>query len=433
MLDRVELHVKAGNGGNGAVTFRREKFVPFGGPSGGDGGKGGDVVVQSDASVSTFRAFQHRRTFRAEEGQQGMSKKKHGKDGADLVLKVPPGTLIYYKAGSGEDLIADLESDGQAEVVARGGRGGWGNSHFATPTNQAPRVAQPGVSGQERTIVIELRLIADAGIIGFPNVGKSSLLAAVSAANPKIADYPFTTVEPILGQVEVGNHTFVLAEIPGLIEGAHAGKGLGHEFLRHAMRTRVLVHVIDGSSATPVEDMINVNNELAMWDASLAKRPQVVVVNKTDLPDVKARLAKIKEAFREADIDPIFISAVTGSGLKELINETWKLLKVSDIRAGVAVPAPPKVFRPQSVEGSAGIQKSGGTFIVADPELEHLLDRIDLSRPEEQEEFKKSLEKLGINKLLKSAGAKSGDRILSGKKEWQWYYTDEHRRSGRNV
>jgi GTP-binding protein len=176
-----------------------------------------------------------------------------------------------------------------------------------------------------------------------------------------------------------------------------------------------------------------VNNELAMWDASLAKRPQVVVVNKTDLPDVKARLAQIKEAFREADIDPIFISAVTGSGLKELINETWKLLKVSDIRAGVAVPAPPKVFRPQSVEGSAGIQKSGGTFIVADPELEHLLDRIDLSRPEEQEEFKKSLEKLGINKLLKSAGAKSGDRILSGKKEWQWYYTDEHRRSGRNV
>jgi GTP-binding protein len=432
MLDRVELQVKAGNGGNGAVTFRREKFVPFGGPSGGDGGRGGDVIVRSDASVSTLRAYQHRRSFKAEAGQQGMSKNKHGKDGANLVLRVPPGTLVYYDRETGEELIDDLESDGQEVIAVRGGKGGWGNSHFATPTNQAPRVAQPGSPGQELVIILELRLIADAGIIGFPNVGKSSLLAAISAANPKIADYPFTTIEPILGLIEVDNSSFVLAEIPGLIEGAHTGKGLGHEFLRHAMRTKVLVHVIDGSSSTPVEDMIHVNNELAMWDVSLAKRPQIVAVNKIDLPDVKARLDKIKEDFAEAGISPVFISAATGNGLKELIEETWKVLKASDIRASVVQTAT-KIFRPQPVDGSTSIQKRGGTYIVADPELERLLDKTDLTNREGQEEFNQSLEKLGINKLLKSAGAKPGDTIITGKKEWKWYYTDEHGRPGRNI
>lgn len=355
MLDRVEIQVKSGAGGNGAVTFRREKFVPFGGPSGGDGGRGGDVIVRSDESVSTLRAYQHRRRFKAEAGQAGMSKNKHGKDGAALILKVPPGTIVYSKADSEEELVADLESNGQEVVVVRGGRGGWGNSHYATPTNQAPRTAQPGSQGRERTIIIEMRLIADAGIIGFPNVGKSSLLAAVSAANPKVAEYPFTTIEPILGMVEADSYSFVLAEIPGLIEGAHTGKGLGHEFLRHAMRTRVLVHIIDGSSATPVEDMINVNNELAMWDVSLAKRPQVVAVNKVDLPEVKGSLNRIKEAFAEAGVSPILISAKGGIGLRELIEEIKNLLKAADIHNKIGVQVSSRVFRPRPVDGSSGI------------------------------------------------------------------------------
>ena len=238
MLDRVEIKVKSGEGGRGAVTFRREKFIPYGGPFGGDGGKGGDIYIQADSSINTLRAYKHIRSFKAEKGQNGMTKGKHGKNGEDLILKVPPGTLIYRKSEEGEPyLIADLENDGQKMLVARGGRGGWGNIHFATATNQAPRVAQPGQSGQDRELILELRLIADVGIIGYPNVGKSSLLACLSAAKPKIADYPFTTLEPVLGVVERPETHFVLAEIPGLIEGAHSGKGLGINFLRHAMRT----------------------------------------------------------------------------------------------------------------------------------------------------------------------------------------------------
>jgi GTPase len=426
MLDRVALQVKAGDGGNGAVTFRREKFVPFGGPSGGDGGRGGSVLVKADESVSTLRAYQRRRIFKAENGQNGMSKNKHGKDGEDLFLRVPPGTLVYITTESGEELLADLEKDRQEVQAARGGRGGWGNTHYATATNQAPRVAQPGAPGQEKTIVIELRLIADAGIIGFPNVGKSSLLAAVSAANPRIADYPFTTLEPILGVVNADSQTFILAEIPGLIEGAHTGKGLGHEFLRHAMRTRLLVHLIDGSSPTPVEDMIHVNNELALWDASLAKRPQVVAVNKIDLPEVADRLEAIKAAFAEADISPVFISASAHLGLKELVNQIWTLLKASRIREQIDVQAPPTVFRPQPVD-SAKVQKKLKTYLVSDPDVEKLLDKTDFADPEERARFYQSLEGLGVDKYLTSAGAKSGDTVITGRVEWKWIHPDERR------
>ncbi len=436
MLDKVELKLKAGDGGRGAVTFRREKYVPFGGPSGGDGGKGGDIIVQANASVSTLREYLHRRIFKSENGQAGMSKNKHGADGANLYLNVPPGTLVYIKRDNGElDLVADLEKDKQQVLVARGGRGGWGNTHYATPTNQAPRIAQPGSSGQKQTIVLELRLIADVGIIGYPNVGKSSLLAAVSKAKPVIDDYPFTTLEPVLGVVEDDSGRFILAEIPGLIQGAHQGKGLGLEFLRHAMRTRLFIHLLDGRSSSPLDDMIMVNNELALFDAKLAKRPQVVVINKMDLPVVAARRQELKDFFEQAGISPLFISATTGQGLKELVAETQKRLKEADLRARVAAASeviPPKVFRPEAVNQGFGISKKNRSFIVSDPELEHLLDKYDLANPADTEAFYKRLVDLGIYQSIKSAGAKSGDTIITGNREWEWY-EHEHRRDGRNL
>ena len=263
MFDRVEIMVQAGSGGSGVVSFRREKFVPFGGPDGGDGGDGGDVVIRAEAGVTDLRVFKQKRLYRAASGEDGKGKKRHGKNGGNLVLSVPAGTVLSYQMQIGGDaLIADLERPGQQAVVAKGGKGGLGNPHFASSTNQAPQVAQKGEAGEENAIILELRLIADIGIIGYPNVGKSTLLAAASAAKPKIASYPFTTREPILGVVEVGQRSFVMAEIPGLIEDAHLGRGLGHEFLRHVARTKMLLHLVDGSSVSPVEDMMQVNDEL---------------------------------------------------------------------------------------------------------------------------------------------------------------------------
>ena len=254
MFDRTEIRVRAGNGGDGAISFRHEKFVPFGGPDGGDGGSGGDVILEASSSVTNLRMFRLKRFFRAGDGKGGMGSKKHGKKGKGLVLTVPVGTVVLPKTQIGaEALIADLEQPAQQVVVARGGKGGLGNTHFAAATNQIPRIAQKGEVGEEKSILLELKLIADVGIIGYPNVGKSTLLAAITSAKPEIAGYPFTTREPVLGVVEVGEQNFVLAEIPRLIDGAHLGRGLGHDFLRHVGRTKVLIHLIDGSSASPLQ------------------------------------------------------------------------------------------------------------------------------------------------------------------------------------
>jgi GTPase len=425
MLDRVELKLKAGDGGKGAITFRHEKYVPFGGPSGGDGGRGGDIIILSDASQSTLRPYQRRRMFHAEDGQPGMSKNKHGANAPSIKLSVPPGTLVYEKTESGgEILLADLEKDGQQIIAARGGNGGYGNTHYATSTNQTPRIAQPGIQGQEKTIILELRLIADVGIIGYPNVGKSSLLAALSAAKPKIDHYPFTTLEPELGVVRLDEQrNFVLAEIPGIIEGAHTGKGLGHSFLRHAMRTKVLVHLLDGSSTSPLEDMIKVNNELAMFDQTLAKRPQVVAINKIDLPAVQANREKLRNIFAEAEINPFFVSAAGEIGLTELVPEIWQQLQEADIRdrLNVQVETPAKVFRPRPAERGVKVQKKGNRYILADPALEKLMDKLDLDDPRDLEKFNQAIEQLGVNKTLKSAGAKSGDTVMTGNMEWTWY------------
>jgi len=284
MIDKVEILVKSGAGGDGIISFRREKFVPFGGPDGGDGGNGGDVIVRAEPASASLRKYRHRKRYLAGEGGNGGNKKKHGRNGSDLILSVPPGTLVTKKTVlPGEEICADLEEAGEQVVVARGGRGGLGNVRFATSTNQAPRIARRGEPGEEVDILLELRLIADVGIIGYPNAGKSTLLSKASGARPKIASYPFTTLEPILGAAEVGVQNFVLAEIPGLIEDAHLGRGLGHEFLRHSLRTKMLLHLVDGSHESPLEDMIRVNNELALYDSALAQKPQFVAVNKIDL------------------------------------------------------------------------------------------------------------------------------------------------------
>ena len=421
MFDRAEIEVRAGAGGAGVVSFRREKYVPFGGPDGGDGGDGGDVIIRADASVDSLRIFSRKRFYRAANGKDGKGKRKHGKKGENLILAVPLGTVVSYKTQvSGDALIADLEQPGQQAVVARGGKGGLGNTHFTSSTNQAPEIAQKGEPGEENSIILEMRLIADVGIIGYPNVGKSTLLAAASAAKPKIASYPFTTREPILGVVEVGRRSFVLAEIPGLIDGAHLGRGLGHDFLRHIVRTKILIHLVDGSSASPVENMIQVNAELSLFDSALAQKPQLIVVNKIDLPQVQARLAEIKDAFSSAGTTPLFVSAATGEGVAGLMAETMEVLQSVTVEGGAREKTPVKVFRPQPKAVSSRVYKEGDTFVVVAPELERIVAGTDVTSPGARSQLKRHLTRLGVSKALERAGVKPGDRVRCGDLEWDW-------------
>ena len=321
-VDYVKIRVRSGRGGSGCVSFRREKFIPRGGPDGGDGGRGGDVIVRADHRLQTLLDHRYRKEYRAMNGQPGMGRKMHGRDGDDMIISVPVGTVIS-DADTGE-VIADLNSDGMEVVVARGGKGGRGNVHFATPVRQAPRYAQPGMEGEERTLVLELKLLADVGIIGLPNAGKSTLISAISAARPKIADYPFTTLVPNLGVVKYGDfRSFVVADIPGLIGGAHRGAGLGFAFLRHVERTRLLVHLVDvsGMTAGDVVDNFNtVNEELQKYSPSLLERPQVVAASKTDAADPE-RLQRLREYCKMNSIELIEISAATGRGTDILVRE----------------------------------------------------------------------------------------------------------------
>ena len=421
MLDKVEIVVKAGGGGDGAVSFRREKFVPYGGPDGGDGGRGGSVVILADAQISNLRGFKNKRFFKAEEGQKGRGKRQHGGNGKDMNIMVPVGTLVLRKIAIGdESIIADLEQAGQQVIVAKGGKGGLGNTRFTSSTNQAPKIAQGGEPGEELGVILELRLIADVGIVGYPNVGKSSLLAVASAAKPRVAGYPFTTREPVLGVVQVGLQSFVLAEIPGLIADAHLGRGLGHDFLRHSLRTRVLIHLVDGSSASPVDDMIRVNNELALFDSALARKPQIVVVNKIDLPQVQARLAELGTAFKEAGTGALFVSAVTGQGVSQLMAETSALLKQAAVQTEAFKTAPKKVFRPRPRVDSTSVYKDGDIFIVAVPGLDRLITRGGEPSPEVHRQLKKRLVRMGLSKVLEKAGIKPGDKIRCGTLELEW-------------
>ncbi|MBI4484533.1 MAG: GTPase ObgE, partial [Acidobacteria bacterium] len=333
-VDEVDIHVEAGAGGRGCLAFRREKFVPRGGPSGGDGGHGGSVFVVASAHTNTLINYRFHPEFSAERGQHGMGSNCTGRNGADLELAVPIGTLVYEKTDDPEHpwrLLADLAAEGQRVLVAKGGRGGMGNAQFATSTNRAPRRVQPGLPGEIKDLRLELKLLADVGLVGFPNAGKSTLIARVSAARPKIAAYPFTTLTPNLGVVSLsGDRSFVLADVPGLIEGAHRGQGLGHQFLRHLERTKVLVHLVDVSSETgrdPVSDLDTVRRELRLFQPSLAAKPQIVVANKMDAVDDPHRVAALQRRAAELELPFFRASGVTGAGIPEVLEAMWERLR----------------------------------------------------------------------------------------------------------
>lgn len=344
--DVVKIFTEGGKGGNGVVSFRREKFIPLGGPDGGDGGKGGSVFIEADAKLNTLMSFRRKRHYRASRGGNGEGGKRHGAFGEDVLITVPPGTVVK-DVESGETL-GDLSTSGDKVLVAKGGRGGWGNVHFASSTNRAPRTAIDGDTGESRWLILELKLIADVGIVGLPNSGKSTFLTKVSAATPKIADYPFTTLEPHLGVVDLGDTTLVLADIPGLIEGAHQGAGLGHEFLRHVERTRILLHLVDGASDDPLRDFKTINRELALHSPALQLREQIVAVNKIDLPEVRARIPQLLEAFKKEGKEPVPISALSGEGVRDLLG------RVASRMAAMPKDLPPadgfKVFHPPAVK-----------------------------------------------------------------------------------
>ena len=420
MFDWAEIKVRAGDGGNGVVGFRREKFVPFGGPDGGNGGSGGDVLVRADDSVDSLRRYRQKRSYHAENGRNGGGNRKHGRNGEDLILTVPAGTVVTAELGDGTNFpLADLEKTGDEVIVAGGGKGGWGNTHFTSSTNQAPHIAQRGETGEERTIRLEMRLIADVGIIGYPNAGKSTLLAATSAAKPKVASYPFTTIEPELGTVEIGLEVFVMAEIPGLIVGAHRGRGLGHDFLRHAMRTKILIHLVSGTLETPVDDMMHVNEELTLFDSSLAQKPQILALNKVDLPEVKDRLAEIKKELAGAGIKAHYISAATGQGVSGLMAEALKVLKTQT--AGVKSEKPPvKVFHPQPREPRFTVSRIGEEFVISAPDLERIFAGAGVTPADLRWQLNHQLNRLGVNKALEKAGVKSGDKIRCGELTWEW-------------
>lgn len=323
-IDHAKIFVQAGNGGNGIVSFRREKYVPKGGPNGGDGGKGGDVIIQTDSNLHTLLDFRYRTRFKAESGKHGQGANKTGRSGQDLMIRVPKGTII--KAEQTDEILADLIDDDQQAIIARGGKGGRGNARFATPTNQTPRNAEPGEDGESRTILLELKLIADVGLVGLPNAGKSTLLSRLTAARPKIADYPFTTLAPNLGIVRYKEHlSFVMADIPGLIEGAHQGKGLGLDFLRHIERTKVLAFLIDSSSNNIYQDYEILRSELKSYNPELLKRPSLVVITKKDL-SVTENVEDLKK-IKHSGTPILRISALTGQGLDELKNRLWELIE----------------------------------------------------------------------------------------------------------
>lgn len=416
-VDQVKIYVKAGNGGDGMVAFRREKFVPNGGPAGGDGGKGADVVFVVDEGLRTLVDFRFKRIFKAEHGEHGMSKSMHGRGAEDLVVKVPQGTIVK-DIDTGE-IIADLVAHGQRAVIAKAGRGGRGNKRFATPANPAPELSENGEPGQERNVQLELKVLADVGLVGFPSVGKSTLLSVVSAARPKIAAYHFTTIVPNLGMVDAGDgRSFVMADLPGLIEGASQGVGLGHEFLRHIERTRVIVHVIDMSGSegrVPYEDYMAINNELEQYNLRLMERPQIIVANKMDMPDAEENLNEFKTKIAE-DIPVFPISAVTKTGLRELLLaiadklETTPEFPLNEILEQEDEDT--VLYKYVAEEPDFEISREpDGTFVLSGAKIERLFTMTNFERDASISRFARQLRAMGVDEALRKRGAKDGDIV----------------------
>ena len=432
MIDRVVVQVASGNGGKGCISGRREKFIPYGGPDGGDGGRGGDVYLEVNPNLSTLHEFQYKKHFKAENGGDGSGAQKHGKNGVAIRVGVPQGTEIWVKE-NGEPLrrLADLTEVGQSLLVAKGGNGGRGNARFTTSTNQFPLLAEEGESGQKLTLQLELKLLADVGVVGMPNAGKSSLLAAVSAARPKIADYPFTTLEPVLGVVEHKGHSFVMVDIPGLIEGAHKGAGLGHEFLRHVERTRVLVHLVDASAEDPLASLRQVDREMGLFDTRLAEKPQVIALNKMDVPEARQREPELRQKLTGEGRRVLAVSAATQEGITLLLDAVLELLAAA--RKGGASPevGPQRkprgkqedalpVLRPKPERRGIEVQRKGKVFVIISPDITRVAAMVDEANWAARTQFYRRLVKTGVVKQLEKMGVKPGDRVRAGKLEWEW-------------
>ncbi|MCY3921563.1 MAG: GTPase ObgE [Chloroflexota bacterium] len=422
MIDAVEIDVEGGAGGRGAVSFRREKFVPRGGPDGGRGGRGGDVVVVANGQLNTLRRYRRQRRFRAESGTNGGTNQKRGRGGATMLLELPVGTIVSQVRGADAEQLVDLSEDGQSLVVAWGGRGGQGNMYFRSATNQTPRVAQKGELGERRRLKLELRVLADVGIVGLPNAGKSSLLRYLTAARPRVADYPFTTLEPHLGVVSVGWDEFVMADLPGLIEGAAEGAGLGHDFLRHTSRTRLLVHLIDGSQDDPRRAKELVDRELAGYSAALAGTPQIIAINKVDLEEVDVLREEIAEMFSDLPQAPLFCSAATGEGAEAVVAACASALAELDQgeparEAKVPVVKPRQDGRRFEVE-----QISSGAFSVKGTSVERFVSMMELDNDEALAETYRWLDRRGVAAALHRAGCRPGDVVRIGRSSirWEW-------------
>lgn len=415
--DRAKIWIRSGKGGDGHVSFRRELYVPNGGPDGGDGGDGGDVIFQVDEGLNTLTDYRHRRKYAAQDGQEGGKRNCHGKSGQDVILKVPEGTVIK-DAGSGK-VIADMSADNRRQVVLKGGKGGIGNQHFATSTMQVPKYAKPGQPAQELEVMLELKVIADVGLVGFPNVGKSTLLSRVTNARPKIANYHFTTLNPNLGVVDLDGAGFVIADIPGLIEGASEGVGLGHDFLRHIERTRVIIHMVDAASVEgrdPVEDIYAINRELEAYNPEIAARPQIIAANKIDAiwEEENSPVDRIRQEFEPKGIKVCPISAVSGQGLKELMYEVQRILDTMEDKPVVFEQEffPEEMFvqenLPYTVERSA---EEPDTYIVEGPRIEKMLGYTNLDSEKGFAFFQKFLKDTGILEELEKAGIQEGDTV----------------------
>lgn len=415
-VDQVRISAKAGNGGNGAVSFHREKFVQNGGPDGGDGGNGGDIVLLADPNMHTLMDFRYKRKYTAENGGNGAAALCRGKSGSELLIKVPVGTVV--RQGSSGRVVADMHEAGKRHVLLKGGRGGWGNAHFATPTRQAPNFAKPGQKCEVMEFELELKSIADVGLVGYPNVGKSTLLSVVTAAKPKIANYHFTTLAPNLGICRQYGMDFVMADIPGIVEGASEGVGLGIQFLRHVERTRLLLHVLDiaGSEGRdPVEDFERICDELVAY-GDLAERPQIVAANKMDLPGAQENLERLKKHLHGTDIEVYPISAATRQGLDALMGAVVRMLPTLPEAAVFEEEMP----LDEGAQAPFTVSMEGGVYVVTGPAMDQLMDSVNFSDQESLNYFHRTLRNRGVIDALREAGAKEGDTVAIGDMEFDF-------------
>lgn len=417
MNDQAKIYVSSGKGGDGMVAFRREKYVPHGGPAGGDGGKGADVILRVNPKINTLIAFTRQIHFKGSPGARGGTSTKTGRSARDVIIEVPAGTIV--RDADTDEILADLVRPGDSVIVAKGGRGGRGNARFATSNAQAPRYAEKGEPGEERWLNLELRLIADVGIVGVPNAGKSTLLSVISNAKPKIANYPFTTLEPQLGVVLYDNRDLVVADIPGLVEGAHLGVGLGHAFLRHVTRTRALVHLLDGASEDPIADFNQINVELSLYDERLGTRPQIVVFNKMDLPEAQERWPQVQKALRKRGIEPMAISAATRQDVTKLIQQMFTVIDELPPEPEIIETMP--LYELPQEELPFEIERIGsGTYRVLGKRIERAAKMTYWDYDEAVLRFQRTLDVLGITAALREAGVQEGDTVYIGDHELEW-------------